>query len=200
MYNCKTDDMPELVKCPLCGKEIEADSFYCDQCGEELKLCGNGHGFKKGKVCSQCGQPLVKAKFAPNNKSQTEPDNSVVTHNTAVEPTQTDNSSQKTIRLTPTKAKPQFMVGKSINARLPIKEGAVIGRRTGDYVSTFASQGYVSGTHARIQANADGDYEIIDLDSTNGTFVNGSQIAPNKPTAIHTGDEIAFYDTTFIIE
>jgi len=192
--------MPELVKCPFCGKEIEADSFYCDQCGEGLKVCGNGHGFKKGKVCSQCGQPLAEAKHAIGNKSRPAHHNSIATHNTAVGPTQADNDSQKTIRQIPTKSKPQFMTGKSINARLPIKEGAVIGRRTGDYVSTFASQGYVSGTHARIQANADGDYEIIDLDSTNGTFVNGTQIPPNQPVVINVGDEIAFYDTTFIIE
>jgi predicted amidophosphoribosyltransferase len=25
--------------CPACKNEIERDSFYCDQCGEEILIC-----------------------------------------------------------------------------------------------------------------------------------------------------------------
>lgn len=199
--------MSELAKCPHCNKEIESDSFYCDQCGEALKLCKNGHGFKKGKICSHCGNPLVEASKASmesqkektienlNRENLTERISEK--HNT--EPSQS-NTSEKTIRNAKAKSEAEFFVGKNINAKLKLIDGAIVGRRTGDYISTFSSQGYVSGTHAKFQRNSNGKWEIVDLNSTNGTFVNGVHISPETPVVISIGDEISFYDTTFIIE
>jgi DNA-binding response OmpR family regulator len=46
---------------------------------------------------------------------------------------------------------PKYLVSTALNACLEIKDGAIIGRRTGDYVHIFGSQEYVSGTHARLQ-------------------------------------------------
>ncbi|HRV90743.1 MAG TPA: FHA domain-containing protein [Anaerolineae bacterium] len=45
----------------------------------------------------------------------------------------------------------------------------------------------VSRRHSRI-LRKDGQWYIEDLDSTNGTFVNGVQILPRQLTAIHPGD------------
>lgn len=53
--------MSDLVKCPHCSKDIENDSFYCDQCGAELMYCPKCHIFGKGKFCSKCRTPLVPA-------------------------------------------------------------------------------------------------------------------------------------------
>ncbi len=184
--------MSELVICPFCEKGIESDSYFCDQCGEKLRVCTKGHGFRKGKICSQCGTRLVEAQAAsvqPENKEEAV----AIASNTTV-------PAEKATRIIPQKANPQFLVGKSINAKLVLKNGAIIGRRTGEYIDTFCSQGYVSGTHAKIQRNNNGSWEIIDLESTNGTFVNGKQIATQQPVIINIGDEIAFYDTKFIVE
>lgn len=49
----------------------------------------------------------------------------------------------------------------------------------------------VSRRHARIWHQSDG-YVVEDLQSANGTFVNGKRIAPNLPTTVATGDEISF--------
>lgn len=43
----------------------------------------------------------------------------------------------------------------------------------------------ISRTHARIQRTGD-EYAVIDLQSTNGTFVNGARIS--APTLLHEGD------------
>lgn len=161
-----------MVKCPFCDKEIESDSFYCDQCGQELKICSHGHGFKKGKICTECGTPLTEAKdiASPDVNPDIQP----------IEPT--------------------FLVNTALNTRLHLSDGAVIGRRVGDYLHVFGSQGYVSGTHARLQRNGLGGWEIIDLDSTNGTFLNGVRLSPQQATPFKVGDTIAFYDLKFIVE
>ncbi|MDR1756113.1 MAG: FHA domain-containing protein [Culturomica sp.] len=217
----------ELVKCPFCGQEIESDSFYCDQCGEELKLCPAGHGFKKGKVCSACGTELVEAKNAANDPAapvsapSPAPDVKPQSADTAQPPItqpQTTTAGQqppvasqpsvaaeqpvapeKTVRAAAPQTEPKSLVSTALNARLELKDGAVIGRRAGDYVHVFGTQGYVSGTHARLQKNGAGNWEIVDLDSSNGTFLNGQKLAAHQPAAFKLGDTIAFYDLKFTV-
>jgi len=204
----------DLVKCPFCGKEIENDSFYCDQCGEEMKLCPT-HGFKKGKVCSDCGTKLVEAKNASTGQAQPVatqgPSPSIQNPNLQSSPQATfagqpsqpasQPSPEATVRPgAAPPAVPKYLVSNAINARLDLRNGAIIGRRAGDYIHVFGNQGYVSGTHARIQQNAAGVWEIVDLDSTNGTFLNEQKLFANQPAAFKTGDTIAFYDLKFVVE
>ena len=60
-----------------------------------------------------------------------------------------------------------------------------IGRATGaDFIVDAA---LVSRVHCRVTAMANGDLEVRDLESTNGTFVNGSRIEAVKLAA---GDKI----------
>jgi pSer/pThr/pTyr-binding forkhead associated (FHA) protein len=49
----------------------------------------------------------------------------------------------------------------------------------------------VSRHQARIQRE-NGTYSIIDVGSTNGTFVNGKALAYNTPVELHDGDALAF--------
>ena len=50
------------IRCPKCQAEIEADSYFCDQCGAELFVCPKCGTYGKGKRCTRCGEPLVPAK------------------------------------------------------------------------------------------------------------------------------------------
>ena len=95
-------------------------------------------------------------------------------------------------------AKPGHLVCQNPPIRLGIGDGAIIGRR-GSYAQTFAGQGYVSGNHARLQYNANGQFEIVDLGSTNGTFVNGQQLAPNMPRVVNVGDIVKFANLEFAV-
>lgn len=54
----------------------------------------------------------------------------------------------------------------------------------------------VSRRHASLSFRKD-HYEISDLDSTNGTFVNGQRV--KGPIAVEVGDEIHIGDATFIL-
>jgi pSer/pThr/pTyr-binding forkhead associated (FHA) protein len=60
-----------------------------------------------------------------------------------------------------------------------------IGRATGaDFILDAA---LVSRVHCRITALPDGELEVTDLDSTNGTFVNGTRIGNAR---LATGDRL----------
>jgi predicted component of type VI protein secretion system len=78
--------------------------------------------------------------------------------------------------------------------RFEIESRAVIGRKLGDIVleDTEASR-----RHAEIRAGADG-VVIEDLDSTNGTWVNGERIHESRRLA--GGDSIRIGQTTFELE
>ena len=96
-------------------------------------------------------------------------------------------------------AKPVHLVCQNPSIRLGIGDGAIIGRR-GSYAQAFAGQGYVSGNHARLQYNASGQFEVVDLGSTNGTFVNGQQLAPNMPRVVNVGDIVKFANLEFAVQ
>lgn len=53
----------------------------------------------------------------------------------------------------------------------------------------------ISRNHAMIQYTDAGDHYLIDLGSSNGTFVNGRRV--NIPVTIHDGDTITFGQTEF---
>lgn len=54
----------------------------------------------------------------------------------------------------------------------------------------------VSRFHAKI-TKEDEEYFIYDLNSTNGTFLNGKQLNAREKTTIHDGDEIQFADVIY---
>lgn len=208
--------MSTLVNCPKCRVEIESDSYYCDQCGVELYICPQCHVFGKGKRCTQCGQPLVSA--ANQVVSPVHPSTSSVNSSaSSVSPASSKAVAPKPSRpvhVCPASSEPEKtmrpgvsvpllpvrLVCSAAGIRLGLGNGAVIGRRKGDYVSAFASQGYVSGTHARLQKSASGQWEIVDLDSTNGTFVNGNRLSPNVPAVFSIGDIVRIANLDFKVE
>lgn len=57
----------------------------------------------------------------------------------------------------------------------------------------------ISHKHARLEKKNDGVY-ITDLDSRNGTFVNGEIIIPGQKNRLNNGDSVIFGDVEFIFE
>ena len=60
------------------------------------------------------------------------------------------------------------------------------------YVDVVLPDPSVSRVHARIYKGEEGCIEIRDLDSTNGTFINGTRLEPNEKKRVHRGDEVRF--------
>lgn len=64
-----------------------------------------------------------------------------------------------------------------------------VGRATGaDFIVDAA---LVSRLHCRLTAGAT-ELEVVDLESTNGTFVNGERVRTGEPVTLKAGDKIRF--------
>lgn len=75
-----------------------------------------------------------------------------------------------------------------------IKENALIGRSKRCHV--YIDDPYLSKNHARIFLK-DGAFYIEDLDSTNGSFLNGRRL-PGQPVRIKDSDKLTFGNVSFI--
>lgn len=73
----------------------------------------------------------------------------------------------------------------------------VIGGRYGDADIHLDSDG-VSRIHAIVGKNAEGEYYVEDMNSINGTYVNGDQLAYHYQCILHKNDEIAFATEVFL--
>jgi uncharacterized protein involved in exopolysaccharide biosynthesis len=54
----------------------------------------------------------------------------------------------------------------------------------------------ISGKHAKIVAQPDGNY-LVDLGSTNGTYLNGTRIGANQPRLLSFNDSVQVAETVF---
>ena len=151
------------------------------------------------------GQPMPNTGQHMPNTGQHTPNTGqqVVTHGQPIADMNTDRTMRPGATPPPPprqpQAKPGHLVCQNPSIRLGIGDGAIIGRR-GSYAQAFAGQGYVSGNHARLQYNASGQFEVVDLGSTNGTFVNGQQLAPNMPRVVNVGDIVKFANLEFAVQ
>lgn len=72
---------------------------------------------------------------------------------------------------------------------LPLKKSTYrVGRRRDNDLRI--KETYVSGYHSELNRNAEGEYELKDCGSSNGTFLNGLKV--EKPTVVKAGDFIKF--------
>ena len=215
----------ELMVCPSC-RTIKR-GMTCNQCGTKLvtaKAFAQNGGSVKDPTTPPVGNtqnvgpsPTPNVNPNPNPQPHTgfvgqhTPNTGQPIQNTGqqvVTPGQpiADMNSDRTMRpgTTPPppprqpQAKPGHLVCQNPSIRLGIGDGAIIGRR-GSYAQAFAGQGYVSGNHARLQYNVCGQFEVVDLGSTNGTFVNGQQLAPNMPRVVNVGDIVKFANLEFAV-
>ena len=164
------------MKCPFCKAMIDDDSRYCDQCGKELHFCPECGQPKRGTECPACGADLISAE-AFFNTGGTEP---------KPEPKEQQTANP---------AHEMTMAGDGFNLKL--KEG-IFGRTTGIYPE-FGSSIYISGTHGELRC-LDGQWQIRDLGSHNGTFVNGVKLTPNTWVDLHIGDNLKIATTHLILK
>ena len=83
-----------------------------------------------------------------------------------------------------------FLAGPRIGEELPVPRPVVsIGK--GSQNDVVFPDDSVSTTHARLEYEA-GHWRLTDLDSTNGTFVEGVRLAPKVPTPLAYGHSVRF--------
>jgi len=191
--------------CAFCKNEIESDSYFCDQCGKEINVCPQCGQPGKGKVCTEHGKKLIPAKErndqkAPSGQPQQTPDNNTqkipddqppLVANTGYIGKDNPYGRSDTPGLT--------LVNNAINFKLQIVSGDIIGRKKGRFAEKFFEYKQISGGHARIDFDGK-NWQITDLDSSNGTKYNGAPLAANVPQNIVNNSRIILANIEFIVQ
>ena len=89
------------------------------------------------------------------------------------------------------------MEGDRYNSVLLEKSSIVVGSMSGSCDHIISAKG-VSRLHAKLSNRKDGTY-IMDMNSTNGTFLNGDILAPGKEYKLELGDMISFAEVQYIV-
>ncbi|MCM1496398.1 MAG: FHA domain-containing protein [Bacteroides sp.] len=78
------------------------------------------------------------------------------------------------------------------------KREYIIGHQSGSADGCIDTNAGISRRHCRI-CNINGKNYIVDLTSTNGTFVNGKRITPEQNIEITPGDKVRLADMEFLV-
>ena len=78
------------------------------------------------------------------------------------------------------------------------KESFLIGKKK-DAVDGWLKARGISRIHARISREED-CYYLTDLNSTNGTFLNGGRLGVNEKARLRPGDSVGFADVRYVVE
>lgn len=158
------------MECGGCKAILDADSYYCDQCGVELFRCGECGKLGTGKRCRFDGKPLVAL--------------------SAMTLTPSPSAALAAAPSVATVARLRLVnVEKGIDLRPA--DGDILGRTEGPHAPLLGSHEHVSSRHARVSMGGDGRWRIEDLGSTNGTYLDGRRIAARDPRPLGTTTGVA---------
>ncbi len=191
------------VNCAQCGTANDQQARFCARCGNPLNVSQEKEP-DHPSVCPRCNTVLrTTARFCPSCgfdvSQQSAP-------GVQQQPIQPSYQQAPPVGNPPPAGRTQllsdatgitglvvrWMGGNTQN--FPFKGSAItIGRAPDNDI--VINHPAVSGHHLRFGISA-GETTIIDLNSTNGTQMNGAQITPNFPKPIHSGDVLRIGDLT----
>jgi hypothetical protein len=152
--------------CPNCGTLNREGMFFCEECGQDLR---EGNATISTKEFEE--RPSDLASRATWGTASFGKQQSVIVHIRDV-------------------AEP---------IKLPIADRTIVGRadetsvRQPDFDLTphGALEKGVSRIHAAIE-RSDDTLTLVDMGSSNGTYLNGQRLLPDQPRVLRDGDEIRF--------
>ena len=203
-----------MATCTICGKENPAGADYCEDCGAALAPVGDGATGGGEVPGAPSGAPTPAQDDA--TPLATEPPFSPEEGATATTPQPTPPATPGEAAPAPTPVlNPRLAVkryGAVTAEEIPLQgDRLVVGRfdpETGPVdidLSTAPEAGQLSRHHAELYREADGQWYVKDLGSTNGVFVkrpDSSLFGPRvtAPTALTPGDEVAFGNARFLFK
>jgi hypothetical protein len=156
--------------CPACKRKNNIDATICIFCGASLKNEMAKHSINTGFVYMDINTATITGVAEQHYvKSLVIPDRGISLY--------LINNSQPIT----TREDPEFIVGRELT---DLEKGEGV-----DLASFGGYENGVSKQHAMIR-RTENHYEIIDLNSTNGTFLNNKRISPNTPYSLTSGSRI----------
>lgn len=189
------------MTCPVCGSEQPVGMAYCDQCGSPLEAAGSvtTAGNRSGAGAPPAGPP--PAQEAPLSAAS------------QATPAATMPAGQGTVTAPPAAATPAGestarTPGPTLTFNFPNGGQFVASQDVTNIGRADAAQDWhpeldvipfgggvpemgVSRHHARL-VREDSRYLLMDVGSTNGTYVNGTALEYNKAAELKDGDTVAF--------
>ncbi|RMF81760.1 MAG: FHA domain-containing protein [Chloroflexi bacterium] len=160
-----------MKTCVECGHDNVVGVFFCEDCGTPFYQSGGGGG--SGAVTLQTIDANTRQLLRKNFEGTTllSPEQDVLLH-------------------FPKNPEPVILP--------PLKQ-VVFGRSTKDHntnphfdLTEYGAYRYgVSRLHAVIQREEE-QLVLVDLRSTNGTYLNGERLAPHESRIVRNGDQISF--------
>jgi pSer/pThr/pTyr-binding forkhead associated (FHA) protein len=151
-------------KCPYCGYQNRGGILFCEECA--FPLTGSPDETAKESEMKQAIEAFRRAQTERFN-----PGSLLVLHiRNEAEPLVVDVGEK------------QLAIGR-VDSATGYKADI-------DLTRYGALQKGVSRLHAVFFRGKDESLYVADINSSNGTFVNGHQIAPNEPSPVNNGDEI----------
>ncbi len=173
------------MSCPVCGAEIPEDSFFCDQCGDELRICPRCGRPGKRNWCIHDGEALVAAReLALRDGAGAE---SAAGERPSLPDPRMSRSGDSAEPLECLRIR-----SPGHHLDLEVRPGTVVGRKSGAWTAVFSSFPDVSGIHARFDYSPLGGWTVTDLGSTNGTFSDGKRIPSHRPERLRDGIRLTF--------
>lgn len=178
-----------MIVCPSCKEEIEDNSHYCDQCGQELVYCSSCGRVGIGRRCTHCGGLMVSVdEMQQRNESRRQISDRGVSSLTDDEKL-LSHRAPDVVQMPVQKGIPTLtLYNPSLDIRIMGVNGAIIGRKQGPYKQVFEGNMYVSGVHAQLIYKPNSGWCIIDKHSSNGTKLNQRDLLPDVPMSMKAGD------------
>lgn len=196
----------EIKICPQCGGRNTEDALFCGDCGARLTFETNGNvcpycGLPvKGDdaFCGNCGAPVREA----GNRSYDEMDAGEDAWPTMGQ-YDVENEDDATVLMDDYRAESACLeyFDNGLVQRIHLKKEVTrIGSKDRDTDYVLPSR-KVSKLHAQI-IRKDGKYMLKDMNSTNGTYLNGSpeRVPSEHETELHDGDEIRMADIELVFK
>lgn len=183
--------------CPQCGTAVIPGEAFCDSCGASLLTPAPAAPAPVAPTLPYGGVPPQPAYPPPQPVGAPQPPIAappIATPPIVTPPTTPPPPPAARATLMPATLTVQ---ANGASVALPVAAQAVVGRA--DPVSNVfpdvdlaphgALENGVGRRHARVFVQA-GQVLVEDLDSTNGSFLNGARLAPRQPQPLKTGDEL----------
>lgn len=155
------------MKCSYCAEDIDQDSFFCDQCGEEVLCCESCLEPGIGKFCKLDGGNILPA--SQLRSADANMDSHVVARTQVYSTSDNQAGKVEDFSINASAVPALKLINKNLNLSLKVLDQQVLGRTSGAFVSQLSMFDSISGKHALFSFKHPGGWHVKDLGSTNGT-------------------------------